>query len=165
MSSAFISYTFQAPAHWASALINGDTSGLEPDDLAELEAWVTANPEQAGEVVSCDGEAYITHWNGLQTEVLDYQALHHEPEYAIPETVKACWARHGERYFFRQLSSHAESYPLVYFNDREQCLCADCANSQEYGEPVTCGVHWEGDPAECDGCGAEVESAYGPVSS
>ena len=27
-------------SHWASALVNGDYSGLEPDDEAELEGWV-----------------------------------------------------------------------------------------------------------------------------
>jgi hypothetical protein len=40
------SSTFDAPAHWASALINGDLTGLDyygPECVAEFEAWLTEN--------------------------------------------------------------------------------------------------------------------------
>lgn len=32
------------PSHWLSALVNGDESGLEPDDAAELERFCARNP-------------------------------------------------------------------------------------------------------------------------
>jgi hypothetical protein len=64
---------FDAPAHWASAFINGDTSGLEEEDLAEFEAWVEANPE-LGHVVDVSEDTHFGRWNGLQTELATYTA-------------------------------------------------------------------------------------------
>ena len=32
--------TYVLPTHWASALINGDTSGLEPEDERHIEAFI-----------------------------------------------------------------------------------------------------------------------------
>lgn len=61
------------------------------------------------------------------------------------------------------LPSHSGGYPIIYLTARDEVLCAACATSQEHGEPVNCGIHWEGDPVECDGCGEEIESAYGPI--
>jgi len=62
---------FDAPAHWASAFINGDTSGLEDDDLAEFEAWCEANPELTN-VVGCGEDTFIGRFNGLQCELVEY---------------------------------------------------------------------------------------------
>lgn len=72
------SYTFVAPAYWASALINGDTSGLDDSDEAEFEAWCLDNPEDASNVVGCDYETHIGRWNGLLTDLLTYHTLSHE---------------------------------------------------------------------------------------
>lgn len=72
--------TFEAPALWASAFINGDLSGLDyygPDCVAEFEAWVRANPGR--NVVDCSAEAHIGRWNGLQTELLTYTELIERP--------------------------------------------------------------------------------------
>ena len=30
---------FILPEHWASALVNGDDSGMDPEDIAHIEAW------------------------------------------------------------------------------------------------------------------------------
>lgn len=64
---------FDAPAEWASAFINGDTSGLSEESLEEFETWVKDNPE-LGWVVDASEEAHIGRWNGLQTELLTYTA-------------------------------------------------------------------------------------------
>lgn len=58
-------------------------------------------------------------------------------------------------------------YPIFYLTERGDILCAACANEDDNGDddPVTCaGVHWEGEPMQCDDCECEIESAYGPVS-
>jgi hypothetical protein len=52
-------------------------------------------------------------------------------------------------------------YPIVYLTRRGECLCPECAG-QEHDIPRG-DVHWEGEPLTCDECGADVESAYGPV--
>jgi len=50
------------PSHYLSALVNGDESGLEPEDVEELEAFIAANPEANGiESVSEDH-----HFDGYQ---------------------------------------------------------------------------------------------------
>lgn len=65
---------FEAPAHWASALINGDTSGLDfhgPACVAEFEEWCRENPTLLN-VVDCAAATHIGQFNGLQTELLTY---------------------------------------------------------------------------------------------
>jgi hypothetical protein len=59
------------PAYWASALINGDTSGLEDDEEAELDAWIAAHPYY-GACLGCYEHTYLTQYEGLLTECLDY---------------------------------------------------------------------------------------------
>lgn len=34
--------TFTAPAHWASYLVNGDSSGLNPDDIRAADSWLAS---------------------------------------------------------------------------------------------------------------------------
>ncbi len=72
-ASDFTVEEFDAPAHWASAFINGDTSGLEEDDLAELEAWQAKHPD-LGWVVDASEETHMGRFNGLQTELCTYTA-------------------------------------------------------------------------------------------
>lgn len=69
------SYTFVAPAHYASPLINGDCTGLSDEDQAEFDAWVKENPEKAKEVTGCAEETHIGRWNGLITDLIEYSAL------------------------------------------------------------------------------------------
>lgn len=52
-------HTYRMPTHWACAFINGDTSGLEPDDLADYEQAVDAIVDAIGNAhaVSIDNES------------------------------------------------------------------------------------------------------------
>jgi hypothetical protein len=68
-------YTFEAPAHYACPLINGDCSGMNDDDQAEFDAWVAAHPAEAREVVGCSEDQHIGRWKGLLTELLTFTAL------------------------------------------------------------------------------------------
>ena len=81
------------------------------------------------------------------------------------ESVSDCWARHGESRPQRQLPAFTSlgCYPIVYLTARNEPMCAACASRNEPSEPATHGVHWEGEPIECEGCSADIESAYGPV--
>lgn len=64
---------FDAPAHWASAFINGDVTGLEEEDLAEFEAWCDEHAYLSN-VVDVSEETHIGRWRGLQTELATYSA-------------------------------------------------------------------------------------------
>lgn len=44
--------TLTLPAHWASALINSDESGMTDEESTELAEWVADRPE-LGECLSC----------------------------------------------------------------------------------------------------------------
>jgi hypothetical protein len=46
---------YTLPAHWASALINGDTSGMEDAEEREMDAWLAH--EKPGWCVGCTEEA------------------------------------------------------------------------------------------------------------
>lgn len=64
------------PAHWASALINGDTSSLAqcPGDLIEFLEWTEHNPKLL-HPVSCGNKPFIGRWRGLICEMLTYHYL------------------------------------------------------------------------------------------
>lgn len=54
-------------------------------------------------------------------------------------------------------------YPIFYLDLKDRVLCANCCNDPEceYGPAVLADIHYEGAPLDCDGCGEEIESAYG----
>lgn len=60
------------------------------------------------------------------------------------------------------------SYPLYYLTRGGDLLCPDCAakseddpDEYERDKPQCAGIHWEGDPVDCDQCSKSIESAYG----
>jgi hypothetical protein len=73
--------TVSLPAFLASALINGDTSGLSDFDLKWVEAAIAYCAP--GRIVSCEGEPYFTRWCELPgftlaCDVLDFVVLYPE---------------------------------------------------------------------------------------
>lgn len=67
------------PAHWASALINCDETGLEDSDLNELDKYMLENPEYS-QPVSCSENTTLEQFtfspgNTRLTECLDYTFL------------------------------------------------------------------------------------------
>jgi len=50
-------------------------------------------------------------------------------------------------------------YPIIYVTKECEVLCASCAS--EHRGKLDRDVHWEGEPLPCDGCGEDIESAYG----
>lgn len=56
-------------------------------------------------------------------------------------------------------------YPLIYLTTSGDVLCADCANEDSDRDTLTQDVHEEGPPLDCDGCGKDIESAYGDPHS
>jgi hypothetical protein len=69
--------TLSLPAYWASYLINGDPSGLEPDEQEQIDAFLAR--EGLGSPVSCSEEASFSRYNDAHTalagNVLDYTFL------------------------------------------------------------------------------------------
>ncbi len=64
--------TYTLPAKWASALVSGDHSGLSNQEEREYWQWMHENNTYPGDCMECGEQSYIGHFNGLQTEVLDY---------------------------------------------------------------------------------------------
>jgi len=61
------------PAYWASALINGDWSGLEfydQDEAIRAKAWQL---ESGLHVLSCSETSFMARFEGVLTECLEYQ--------------------------------------------------------------------------------------------
>lgn len=57
------------------------------------------------------------------------------------------------------------SYPIVYLDSKDRCLCSECAKERaKEGTAPKGDVFWEGEPIECEECGKELPSAYGPVT-
>lgn len=63
--------TVTLPAYWASALINGDYSGLFGKEHKAVETWITDNPQYAG-CLTCSEYPELKIFDGLLTECLEY---------------------------------------------------------------------------------------------
>lgn len=63
--------TVLLPAHWASALINADRSGLTPEDCAELDTWLAEHPNH-GSALSCSDDTCCIRFNGMVTDCLAF---------------------------------------------------------------------------------------------
>lgn len=63
------------PAHWASALVNGDRSGMTDEDEVELDEYLACNPELHG-IVSCEDDTSLERFNfvgkTLSCDVITY---------------------------------------------------------------------------------------------
>lgn len=75
--------TVTLPAFLASALVNGDTSGLEPED----EKWLKAAEEYVapGVIVSCEGESFFSRYCDLPgfrlgADMIEYVVHYHEDD-------------------------------------------------------------------------------------
>ena len=72
-----------APAYWASALVNGDPSGLSTDEVIHLNAWRKRELGPRDSVADCDDEARFTWFyplydplaTCLSGDVLEYTIL------------------------------------------------------------------------------------------
>lgn len=78
--------TAEAPAHWASAAINGDLSSFDAGsakdaerETRDFEAWISALAVDGWYVVGCAENTYISRYKGLQTEMLTYHLLRNTP--------------------------------------------------------------------------------------
>lgn len=78
---------------------------------------------------------------------------------ALPEEIEA--ARYeGKLPAF----SSVGGYPLLYHGAKDLSYCAECADDPHY-RVKSARAYYEGAPYECDGCGVEIESAYGVPES
>jgi hypothetical protein len=56
--------TAKGSAYWASYLINGDASGINPEEQALADAWLE---REGGSVVSCEDEPFFSWFYGFHT--------------------------------------------------------------------------------------------------
>jgi hypothetical protein len=70
-----------APAHWASNLINGDASGMEDAEEAECDAWSESIAKDGWSIVGCSDESHFGRFyfpvagRELGCDLLTYQLL------------------------------------------------------------------------------------------
>jgi hypothetical protein len=69
-------------SYWASYLINGDASGLEPDEKALCDAWLDRELPAGFSIVNCAEESHFSWsydlWTGSDCrggDLLDYTAV------------------------------------------------------------------------------------------
>jgi len=66
--------TYTLPAYWASCLINGDSSGMEENDMADCNAFLASIP--GWHCASCSDESHFAHrndsGNNLAGDVLEF---------------------------------------------------------------------------------------------
>jgi hypothetical protein len=63
--------TVDLPAYWASALVNGDYSGMTDSMMVlAIHSWLDANPSLV--IDGCNDESYIGRYDGLLCDMLTY---------------------------------------------------------------------------------------------
>jgi hypothetical protein len=72
--------TYNLPAFWASALINGDTTDMEDEDEAAMNAWFDATFPNGAHCVDCSSEEDddapgFTRWHDASQYVLACDCL------------------------------------------------------------------------------------------
>lgn len=69
------SRTFILPAYWASYLVNGDASGIDPGEREQVDGFISRNGLRLSGFVSC-GDSYFARsndaGNGLAGEVCEF---------------------------------------------------------------------------------------------
>lgn len=105
--------TYTLPAYWASYLINGDASGMEDAEVAEVDSWLTAHPKLGACLDVSEGEefAWRNDANSLGGDVAEFTFPLNNPRPQPPRFFTA----KGDR----------TAYALA------------CGYSQSYGEHVT----------------------------
>lgn len=98
--------TVVLPAAWASALVNGDWSGLEytdPDQALEAKAWQMTSGLS---VLSCSDEPFTASYAGRLTLCLDYQCVPCRPSWeeveAALERIETGRAGDGDKALIRR---------------------------------------------------------------
>lgn len=81
-------------AHWASYLVNDDDSGLEVAEKAEADEWFDAllceHPTAVNVTVVDCGESYLARFNGLLSDVVEYEvAVYGAIEVRLPTVEEA----------------------------------------------------------------------------
>ena len=57
--------TFTLPSHWASYLINGDASGLDDNEITEIDEFLAANPGWS--CIGCEEFGFFSNTNDAGT--------------------------------------------------------------------------------------------------
>jgi hypothetical protein len=73
-------YQYEISAHFASAIINGDYSGLIDSDIKEIDLFMNNLPVDNGhfDLVDYDGEGFFSRCeiSGLYSECLDFRLVY-----------------------------------------------------------------------------------------
>lgn len=65
--------TYELPMYWASALINGDYSGMGDQDEIELNKWL--NDVQPGSCVEVSEESYFGRFHNIGCDMSTYSFI------------------------------------------------------------------------------------------
>ena len=71
MKTKITTETVNLPSHWASALINGDTSGMERQEERDISAWLRDNPHY-GPCFDCSEETELKIFDGYLTDCSEF---------------------------------------------------------------------------------------------
>lgn len=78
---------FTLPAHWASALVNGDFTGLSNADAKAVSYWLDTEPDIAGDCLSVTDEPEFRKFydaDGLACDCLTFTFPYREDANTLP---------------------------------------------------------------------------------
>ena len=136
------------PAYWASALVNGDTSGLTDEDAQDVARFLEDNPH-FGECLYCSETPEFARYNGLLTECLVYTfpvrftEVRGELEYLIypahRSTEMLPWQAAGLQYTATGYGRKIPTTQVVYLAGRRYRIYCDI-----FSNIGTCYVMYQG---------------------
>lgn len=79
------------PAHWASAIVNGDESGMDDADSKAFTAWITWFQRECGTIITCsvfsDEPQFVKYHGATRQGVL--AAMCHQYAFTTDTSVEA----------------------------------------------------------------------------
>lgn len=140
--------TVTLPAHWASALINGDYSGCTNAEKHEIDTWVKFNPHLS--IVSCSDNPELHIFEGYLCETLEYachvryfetrgNGLHYLIYPVSPVMDLLPWQKRGLTYTATGYGKKIPTSNVVYLRNRKYRIY--CTTYSNIG---TCWIDFDG---------------------
>jgi hypothetical protein len=114
-----------APASWASALINRDFSGLDPEESARVREW--QSEQMMGGPVSCSDDTFAGRWQGRHCEMLTYAFLINPAAHRRKRQLRQFMGGYREALFFTEEPDNDEVQLAELSEASELAIAADCA--------------------------------------
>lgn len=120
----FDTIELRLPASWASALVNGDTTGMDDEEEAEMDRWIEWASGKyninAGQPVDVSGEPEFAHQHDASPDVLATDVLTYT--YFVNEAVNEDYESPEKLYVLKIAEPGSDKFGIQFSGTRQECI-------------------------------------------